>query len=144
MGTGRRWAPREVFDPVGAEGGGAGVLAGGGVPKFDGAVLPAGGEKQRVSRRLARAFGQGRERASDGLPGEAIGPVRVARELVAFAAVQNGVVVTNEQPAPESKREIKLPDVCVQFGVTYKDTFQMLRELAVRFDYSERSDDRPP
>ncbi|HKP62829.1 MAG TPA: DUF4411 family protein [Polyangiales bacterium] len=57
--------------------------------------------------------------------------------LVAFAAVQNGVVVTNEQPAPESKREIKLPDVCVQFGVQYKDAFQMLRELAVQFDYSD-------
>lgn len=57
--------------------------------------------------------------------------------LVAFAAVQDGVVVTNEQPAPDSKREIKLPDVCTQFAVPYKDSFQMLRELAVQFDYGE-------
>lgn len=54
--------------------------------------------------------------------------------LVAYAKVHDAVVITNEQPAPESKTEIKLPDVCAQFKVPYKDTFVMLRELAVRFD----------
>lgn len=54
--------------------------------------------------------------------------------LVAYAKVHGAVVITNEQPAPESKTEIKLPDVCAQFEVRYKDTFVMLRELAVRFD----------
>ena len=44
------------------------------------------------------------------------------------------MVITNEQPAPESKTEIKLPDVCTQFKVPYKHTFLMLRELGVRFD----------
>ena len=53
--------------------------------------------------------------------------------LVAFAFVRRAIVVTNEQPAPDSKHEIKLPDVCKQFGVEYRDTFQMLRDLAVRF-----------
>ena len=44
------------------------------------------------------------------------------------------VVVTNEQPRPESRNRVLLPDVCAQFNVPFKDTFVMLRELAVRFD----------
>src|SRR5262249_41081232 len=54
--------------------------------------------------------------------------------LVAYAKVHGAVVVTNEQPAPDSKREIKLPDVCDQFGVKYSDSFYMLRDLGVRLD----------
>ncbi len=54
--------------------------------------------------------------------------------LVAYAKVHGAFVITNEQPSPESKSEIKLPDVCAQFGVTPKDTFMMLRELSVSFD----------
>lgn len=57
--------------------------------------------------------------------------------LVAFAAVGSAIVVTNEQPAPEARREIKLPNVCDEFHVPYRDTFQMLRELAVKFDLRE-------
>lgn len=58
--------------------------------------------------------------------------------LVAFAAVQGTVVVTNEQPAPDSKRDIKLPDVCQQFGVTYCNAFTMLRDLGAHFDWNEK------
>lgn len=54
--------------------------------------------------------------------------------LVAYSMVQGTVVVTNEQPRPESRNRVLLPDVCAQFNVRYKDTFVMLRELAVRFD----------
>ena len=53
--------------------------------------------------------------------------------LVAFGAIHRSIVVTNEGSAPNSKNEIKLPDVCQKFGVEYRDTFQMLRELSVRF-----------
>ncbi|MEX2204603.1 MAG: DUF4411 family protein [Myxococcota bacterium] len=53
--------------------------------------------------------------------------------LVAYSMVHGTVVVTNEQPRPESRNRVLLPDVCVQFTVPYKDTFFMLRELAVRF-----------
>ncbi|RME96209.1 MAG: DUF4411 family protein [Alphaproteobacteria bacterium] len=55
--------------------------------------------------------------------------------LVAHAIVNGVVVITNEQPAPESKREIKLPDVCAQFGVIYKDIFAILHELSVRYEW---------
>ena len=54
--------------------------------------------------------------------------------LVAYARVHGATVVTNEQSAPESKREIKLPDVCDQFKVQHENTFAMLRALNVCFD----------
>jgi hypothetical protein len=58
--------------------------------------------------------------------------------LVAYSMVHGTVVVTNEQPRPESRGRVLLPDVCGQFNVTYKDTFVMLRELAVQFDMLAR------
>ncbi len=54
--------------------------------------------------------------------------------LVAYSMVNETVVVTNEQPRPESRNRVLLPDVCTQFNVTYRDTFVMLRDLAVQFD----------
>jgi hypothetical protein len=59
--------------------------------------------------------------------------------LVAFAKVHGNIVVTNEQPRPESRNRILLPDVCRKFNVSYKDTFSMLRELTVRFEWSAMS-----
>jgi len=57
--------------------------------------------------------------------------------LVAYASAHGVEVVTNEQPRPESRNRILLPDVCNQFGVTYHDTFAMLKALRVRYDYVE-------
>jgi hypothetical protein len=54
--------------------------------------------------------------------------------LVAYSMVNGTVVVTNEQPRPESRNRVLLPDVCAQFKVTYRDTFFMLREISVRLD----------
>ncbi len=54
--------------------------------------------------------------------------------LVAYAMVNRTTVVTNEQPRPESRNRVLLPDVCMQFQVSYKETFLMLRELAVRLN----------
>ncbi len=62
--------------------------------------------------------------------------------LVAYAKVHGAIVITNEQPAPDSRSEIKLPDVCAEFGVPYKDTFLMLRELAVQFELGVAGDVR--
>ncbi|MDE2795692.1 MAG: DUF4411 family protein [Gemmatimonadota bacterium] len=55
--------------------------------------------------------------------------------LVAYARVHGATVVTNEQSAPESRKEIKLPDVCDRFGVLRANTFAMLRALHVQFDW---------
>ncbi len=55
--------------------------------------------------------------------------------LVAYAKVNGCAVVTLEQSRPESRNEIKLPDVCLQFGVVFQDVFTMLRALSVRYSY---------
>ncbi len=58
--------------------------------------------------------------------------------LVAYAAVNDAVVVTNETTSPNSIRSIKLPDVCSQFGVETCNLFSMLRSLGVSFVLSPR------
>ena len=73
-GEERGAAPGEMFDPSGAERGGGGVLTGGCVPEFDGAVLAAGRENG----------------GGGGLPGEAVGAVGVTGEFVATGAVGGG------------------------------------------------------
>jgi hypothetical protein len=45
------------------------------------------------------------------------------------------IVVTNEQPRPESRNQIKLPDVCNAFDVRFEDTFSMLHELQIQYHF---------
>ena len=54
--------------------------------------------------------------------------------LVAYARVNGCVVVTLEESRPDSRNQIKLPDVCIQFGVPYENVFTMLRKLQVQFN----------
>ncbi|MCY4235484.1 MAG: DUF4411 family protein [Cyanobacteria bacterium MAG CAR2_bin_4] len=56
--------------------------------------------------------------------------------LVAHGIVTGQTVVTNEQPRPESRNVIKLPDVCRQFEVGFEDTFAMLHQIGVQYHYS--------
>jgi Domain of unknown function (DUF4411) len=55
--------------------------------------------------------------------------------LVAYASAHRHTVVTNEQSRPESKSRILLPDVCAEFKVPYLNTFEMLKELAVHYEW---------
>ena len=59
--------------------------------------------------------------------------------LVAFARVEAVTVITNEESRPDSRRYIKLPDVCNRFGVRCENTFSMLRALNIQFDWAESS-----
>jgi len=59
--------------------------------------------------------------------------------LVAYAMVHGVTVITNEQPRPESRNRILLPDVCDRFKVNYRDTFFMLADLGIRFEWTGRS-----
>lgn len=52
--------------------------------------------------------------------------------LVAYAAAHGLILLTNETPAPESKKRVKIPDVCNAFRVRYADTFEMMRVLGAR------------
>jgi hypothetical protein len=55
--------------------------------------------------------------------------------LVAYALVHEITVVTNEQPRPQSRSRILLPDVCDHFNVAYTDTFLMLKDLLVQYQW---------
>ena len=52
--------------------------------------------------------------------------------VIAYAKATGSVLVTQEVSSPESRRKVKIPDVCEVFGVSTVDTFQMLRRLDVR------------
>ena len=55
--------------------------------------------------------------------------------VIAYAKVNNAAVVTHESSAPDSRKRIKIPDVCKNFKVGYINTFDMLRELKVVFNW---------
>ncbi|MGB0723237.1 MAG: DUF4411 family protein [Gammaproteobacteria bacterium] len=59
--------------------------------------------------------------------------------LVAYARVHGMEVVTNEQPRPESRNRILLPDVCNAFDVVFHDTFAMLKTLQVSYEYTDQA-----
>jgi hypothetical protein len=52
--------------------------------------------------------------------------------LVAYAKAKGCTIVTREQPAPESRTKIKIPDVCRAFEIEFVDLFAMLRALEVK------------
>ncbi len=51
--------------------------------------------------------------------------------LIAYAKAKRCTVVTHESYSPDTKKRILIPVVCVQFGIPYMNTFEMLRELEV-------------
>lgn len=53
--------------------------------------------------------------------------------VVAYAKAKGCVVVTHEQYDRNIRRKIPIPNVCQAFGVSYVDTFEMLRQLGVVF-----------
>ena len=52
---------------------------------------------------------------------------------VAYAKVHGYVVVTEEKPADDAYSKVRIPDVCRQFGVPCRNTFDMLEELNIAF-----------
>lgn len=59
--------------------------------------------------------------------------------LIAYAKHNGYTVVTLEVPAPESRTEVKIPDVCVALGVKYVDTFDMLGAVRTQFTWTPPS-----
>jgi predicted nucleic acid-binding protein len=53
--------------------------------------------------------------------------------IVAYARSKGYVIVTHEVLNPNIKIKVPIPNVCESLGVSYVDTFAMLRELGVRF-----------
>lgn len=52
--------------------------------------------------------------------------------LIAHAMASGATVVTREQPAPDSKKRIKIPDVCDAVDVAWTDPFTSYRALELR------------
>ena len=53
--------------------------------------------------------------------------------LVAYAKSKGFIVVTHEVLDPNIMRKVPIPNVCEEFGMSYVDTFEMLRQIGVRF-----------
>ena len=53
--------------------------------------------------------------------------------LAAHACAHGYTVVSQEEPAPDAKKSIKLPDACNAIGVNCLQTFRWLRECQPRF-----------
>jgi len=49
--------------------------------------------------------------------------------IIAFAINQKSPVLTHEKSEPGRKNRIKVPDVCLDHGVSYYSTVEMLRNL---------------
>ena len=53
-------------------------------------------------------------------------------KLIAHAMATGGTVVTREQPAPDAKKRIKIPNACHAFDVAWTDPFSLYRTLGMR------------
>lgn len=58
--------------------------------------------------------------------------------LVAGCKSLKATLVTMEKPAPDSRKIIKIPDVCNTFGVSWCNTFDMLTALGASFENGRR------
>jgi Domain of unknown function (DUF4411) len=53
--------------------------------------------------------------------------------IIAKAKAIGATIVTHEALAAENSKKIKVPNICLQFGVPCVNTFRLLRELKARF-----------
>jgi hypothetical protein len=58
--------------------------------------------------------------------------------IVAYAKANGLVVVTHEEYAPDVRKKVPIPNVCLEFDVEYCNTFAMLRDLNVKFVLKKR------
>lgn len=55
--------------------------------------------------------------------------------LIAYAKATGRVLVTHEVLAPDARRKVPIPNVCAAFAVPCADTFAMLQDLGVQFNW---------
>lgn len=60
--------------------------------------------------------------------------------IVAAGMAGKFVVVTHEEPRPESRKRVPIPDVANAFSVQVANTFEMLRDLKARFEWDAPGD----
>ena len=59
--------------------------------------------------------------------------------VMAYAKVNDLVVVTHEEFAPLVQKKVPMPNVCLEFEIEYVNTFEMLKELHVKFILSTKT-----
>jgi len=57
--------------------------------------------------------------------------------LIAKSCVTGAQLVTHERKVAENSKDVKIPNICEAFGVTYLSTFQLLQQLNAKFVLSE-------
>jgi hypothetical protein len=53
--------------------------------------------------------------------------------LIAYARIFGCTVVTHEVHAPEARRKVPIPNICLEFGISCCTTFEMLDTLKPQF-----------
>ncbi len=53
--------------------------------------------------------------------------------IVAYAKVNGLIVVTHEEYAPNVKKKVPMPNLCIEYKVPHCNTFEMLRTLKEQF-----------
>ena len=53
--------------------------------------------------------------------------------VMAYAAVNDLIVVTHEEYAPDARRKVPMPNVGLEFDVLCVNTFEMLRDVGEKF-----------
>lgn len=53
--------------------------------------------------------------------------------LIAKAGVIGSVVVTHETMVGDDSKKVKIPNICVQFGIEFLNSFELLKILQARF-----------
>jgi len=53
--------------------------------------------------------------------------------VLAYALAKNITIVTHEGYSANAQKRILIQNVCVEFGIRYCDSFEMLKELKFKF-----------
>ncbi|HKV98817.1 MAG TPA: DUF4411 family protein [Vicinamibacterales bacterium] len=57
--------------------------------------------------------------------------------VIAYAKAHGATVVTEEKLDLQTRKRVKIPNVCQALGVPYMDTFDMLSALSTRFSWQQ-------
>lgn len=53
--------------------------------------------------------------------------------LIAKAFTSGATIITHERLVPANSKDVKIPNICEDFGLEYKSTFQLLQVLKAKF-----------
>ncbi|WP_417611266.1 DUF4411 family protein [Owenweeksia hongkongensis] len=53
--------------------------------------------------------------------------------IIAFAKMKGFMITTYEVSQPERKNKVKIPEPCISFGLPFRTTIEMFREIGVKF-----------